>query len=54
MGITLADFQAVGKYPNIRIWLKSSAKWIRALRERFPIMVAEILSVPGAGLVLRN
>jgi hypothetical protein len=22
MGLTLADFQAVGKYPNIRIWLK--------------------------------
>jgi hypothetical protein len=54
MGINLADFHTAGKYPNIRIWLKSSARWIRALRERFLIIVTEILSVPGEGLFLRN
>jgi hypothetical protein len=34
MEMTLADFQAVGKCPDIRIWLKKRVRWVRALRER--------------------
>jgi len=46
MGITLADFQTVGKNPNISIRLKGPAR-IRALRDKFCIAVAPILFVPG-------
>ena len=54
MGITLADLRTVGKNPNISMWLKSSTRWIRDLREKFRIAGDEIPSVPRAGLVLRT
>jgi hypothetical protein len=54
MGITLADILLEGKYPNLRIWLKGWVRWMRALREWFRNTVAEILSVPGTDLVLRD
>jgi len=53
-GITLADFQAQGKYPNLRICLKSWGRWMRVLRERFRSIVTEIPSIPGADSVLRD
>ena len=40
IGLTTADFQAVGKYPNIRIWLKSWMRWMRALWEIFRSIVS--------------
>jgi hypothetical protein len=54
MGRALANFQAVGKYPNIRICLKNRIRWMRALRERHCSITAEIQFVLGADLVLRN
>ena len=35
MWITSADFQAEGKYPNLRIQLKSWVRWMRAVWEKF-------------------
>lgn len=54
MGITFADFRAEGKYPNLRLWLKSWVMWMRAVWEKFLSIVVEIPSVPGADLVLRE
>jgi hypothetical protein len=54
MGMTLADFQAVGKYPNIKMRLKRKVRWARALRERCHNIMAKIQSFPRVDLVLRN
>ena len=52
----LAGFRmgAEGKYPNVRIRLKSWVSLIRGLRERFRTVVAEIPPVPVADLILRD
>jgi hypothetical protein len=54
MEMNLADFQAVGTYPNIRIWLKRSVRWVRTLRDRCRNIMAEWQSFPGEDLVLRD
>jgi hypothetical protein len=51
MGKMLVDFQAEGKYPNLRICLKSWVRWMRVLWEGFLSIVAVISSVPRANLV---
>jgi hypothetical protein len=54
MGMTFADFQAVGKYPNVGTWLKRRVRWVRDLRERCNNIMAKIQSFPRADLVLRD
>ena len=53
-GLPCFRMGAEGKYPNLRIWLKSWVSLMRGLRERFRIIVAEVPSVPVADLILRD